>query len=315
MAKNDKKHATTTEAIEIVPVDSLDIQSLIYTIRGQQVMIDSDLANLYQVETRVLNQAVKRNIDRFPEQFRFQLTTEELDNLKSQIVISSPITDISNGYGGRRTMPYAFSEQGIAMLSAVLHSKVAVQISINIMTAFVEMRHFIASNALMFERISQVELRQLDYERKTDEKLDKIFEYISNHEESSQKVFFDGQIYDAFSLISSLILKATTDILLIDGYVDTGTLDLLSKKQPNVTVEIHTFRRGCRLTNAEITAFNGQYPTLNINYMTNFHDRFLILDHTVGYHIGASLKDAGKKCFAITLLEDKQTIQDIINRL
>lgn len=317
MATNDKASAitTATESAEIVPVDTLDIQGLIYTIRGQQIMIDTDLAALYQVETRVLNQAVKRNIERFPDRFRFQLTAEELKNLQSQIVIASSITDIGNGYGGRRTMPYAFTEQGIAMLSAVLRSKVAVQVSINIMTAFVEMRHFIASNSLMFEQISQVELHQLDYERKTNARLDKIFEYIDDHKESSQKVFFDGQIYDAFSLISSLIQKASTDIILIDGYVDTGTLDLLSKKQSNVTVELYTFQRGCRLTNAEITTFNGQYPTLNINYMTDFHDRFLILDHTTGYHIGASIKDAGKKCFAITLLEDQQTIQDIINRL
>ena len=168
---------------------------------------------------------------------------------------------------------------------------------------------------MMFERISKVELRQLEYEKETDKKLDKIFEYISDHAESTQKVFFDGQIYDAFSLISSLIQKATTDIILIDGYVDTETLDLLSKKQPGVAAEIHTFQKGCRLTTAEIKTFNGQYPSLSTNYISNFHDRFLILDHTTGYHIGASIKDAGKKCFAITLLEDQQTIQDILNRL
>ena len=312
---NDKNAGSisTVSETSIVPIETVDIQSLIYTIRGKQVMLDSDLATLYQVETRILNQAVKRNIDRFPEQFRFQLTAEEIENLKSQFVISSPT--VGNGYGGRRTLPYAFTEQGIAMLSAVLHSKVAVQVSVNIMTAFVEMRHFIASNAMMFERISKVELRQLEYEKKTDEKLDKIFEYISDHAESTQKVFFDGQIYDAFSLISSLIQKAAKDIVLVDGYVDTGTLDLLSKKQSGVAVEIHTFKKGCKLTNAEITTFNGQYPSLSVHYITNFHDRFLILDHTIGYHIGASIKDAGKKCFAITLLEDQQTIQDILNRL
>ena len=271
-------------------------------------MLDSDLAALYQVETKVFNQAVKRNIERFPEEFRFQLTNEEETSLRSQIVTS-------NGRGGRRYLPYAFAEQGIAMLSAVLKSDIAIQVSIRIMNAFVEMRHFIASNAMMFERVSKVELRQLEYEKKTDEKLDKIFEYISDHEESTQKVFFDGQIYDAFSLISSLIQKAAKDIVLVDGYVDTGTLDLLSKKQSGVAVEIHTFKKGCKLTNAEITTFNGQYPSLSVHYITNFHDRFLILDHTTGYHIGASIKDAGKKCFAITLLEDQQTIQDILNRL
>lgn len=235
--------------------------------------------------------------------------------VKSQIVTSSDSSFFAGQTGGRRKAPYAFTEQGIYMLATVLRGEIAEQQTIFIMRAFREMRRFIASNSLMFERISKVELRQLEYEKETDKKLDKIFEYISDHEESTQKVFFDGQIYDAFSLISSLIQKATTDIILIDGYVDTGTLDLLSKKQSGVTVEIHTFQRGCRLTNADITTFNGQYPSLSINYISNFHDRFLILDHTIGYHIGASIKDAGKKCFAITLLQDQQTIQDILNRL
>ena len=183
------------------------------------------------------------------------------------------------------------------------------------MRAFREMRHFIANNALMFERISNVELRQLEYEKKTDEKLDQIFEYISDHAESEQKVFFDGQIYDAFSLISGLIQKATTDIILIDGYVDTKTLDLLSKKLPSVTVEIYTGRNGNALTKSDIGTFNKQYPSLQVKYTNNFHDRFLILDHTTGYHIGASVKDAGKKCFAISLIEDAQSVQNIIARL
>ena len=293
--------------------DALNIQSLIYVFRGKQVMIDSDLASLYRVETGNLNRAVKRNINRFPEDFCFQLTAEEHENLKCQI--GRARSEPTSGYGGRRTRPYVFTEQGISMLASVLHSDVAVNVSIRIMRAFVEMRHFIASNALMFERISAMELRQLEYQKKTDEKFEQIFEYISDHEETAQKVFFDGQIYDAFSLISSLIQKASTDIILIDGYVDTGTLDLLSKKQTNVTVSIHTSQRGCRLTNAEITTFNGQYPTLSVSYTSAFHDRFLILDHQTGYHIGASIKDAGKKCFAISALEDPQIIQGIINRL
>ena len=174
---------------------------------------------------------------------------------------------------------------------------------------------FFASNAYMFDRISSVELRQIEYEKKTDTKLDQIFDYISDHEESTQKIFFDGQIYDAFSLISTLIQKASNDIILIDGYVDTGTLDLLSKKTDGVSVSLYTTNRGCRLTASEISTFNGQYPTLTVNYINTFHDRFLILDQKIGYHIGASLKDAGKKSFAITLLQDHQMIIDIINRL
>ena len=212
-------------------------------------------------------------------------------------------------------MPYAFTEQGIAMLSAVLRSEKAIQVSIRIMNAFVEMRHFIANNAMMFERINIVELKQLELQRQANEKFDQIFEYIAEHEESAQKIFFEGQIYDAFSLISGLIRKADEDIILIDGYVDTQTLDFLSKKQPNVAAEIYTSARGCRLTNTEIKSFNSQYPFLSIHNASAFHDRFLILDHEIGYHVGASLKDAGKKCFAITRLEDGEVIRDILKRL
>lgn len=278
-------------------------------------MLDFDLARIYGYEVKVLNQQVKRNSGRFPDDFMFQLTKEEVELVKSQIVASSDSSFFAGQAGGRRKAPYAFTEQGIYMLATVLRGEIAEKQTIYIMRAFREMRRFIASNALMFERVSKVELRQLEYEKETDKKLDKIFEYISDHEESTQKVFFDGQIYDAFSLISSLIQKAIASIILIDGYVETGTLDLLSKKQPGVTVEIHTSQKGCHLTNAEITTFNSQYPSLSINYVSKFHDRFLILDHETGYHIGASIKDAGKKCFAITLLQDQQTIQDILNRL
>lgn len=183
------------------------------------------------------------------------------------------------------------------------------------MRAFREMRHFIANNALLFEKVSEIELKQLEFQKSTNERFEKVFRYIDDHAESEQKVFFEGQIYDAFSLISGLIQKAKSDIILIDGYVDTRTLDLLSKKKTNVTVSIHTMQRGCRLTNAEITTFNNQYPTLSVSYTNAFHDRFLILDHKTGYHIGASIKDAGKKCFAISVLEDPQMIRDILNRL
>ena len=313
MATNDNSLVTNISGTALVPTEPIDIQNLIYMFRGQQVMLDSDLAMLYQVETKYLNRAVKRNIDRFPEDFCFQLSAEEFENLKCQIGTSS--SDESNGYGGRRTRPYVFTEQGISMLSGVLHSDVAVTVSIKIMRAFVEMRHFIASNALMFERISAMELRQLEFQKETNEKFDRVFEYISDHAESEQKVFFDGQIYDAFSLISGLIQKATTDIILIDGYVDTKTLDLLSKKQPNVAVEIFTGRNGNALTRSDISTFNKQYPSLQVKYTSNFHDRFLILNHTTGYHIGASIKDAGKKCFAISLIEDAQSVQNIMARL
>ena len=288
--------------------EAMPIRELIYVIRGQQVLLDRDLAALYGVDTKVFNQAVKRNIERFPVEFRFQLTQEEYESLRSQIVTSK------EGRGGRRYMPYAFTEQGVAMLSAVLRSDTAIQVSIRIINAFVEMRHFIANNAALFERISAVELKQLEYQKQTDEKFDKVFEYIDDHIESEQKIFFNGQIYDAFELLISLIRKASKKIVLIDGYVDIGTLNILAKKNEGVDVTIYTFSN-TRLSQVDIATFNAQYPDLKVKYMTAFHDRFLILDDAIGYHIGASIKDAGKKCFAITRIQDEQTIQDILNRL
>lgn len=297
-----------------IETTQFDIKSMIYVVRNQQVMLDSDLARLYQVETKVFNQAVKRNIARFPDNFRFQISKDEYDALRSQVVTSKEVDVNGNKKGGRRYLPYVFTEQGIAMLSAVLRSDVAIQVSINIMNAFVEMRRFISNNALLFERISNVELKQLEYQKQTDKKLEQIFEYISEHEESSQKVFFDGQIYDAFSLIVSLIGKAEKEITLIDGYVDVGTLNLLSKKNENVSVTIYTLKR-TRLTKKDAENFNAQYPTLEVKYTKAFHDRFLILDRETAYHVGASLKDAGKKCFGINLIQDAGIIKDILQRL
>lgn len=313
MATEDRKEVLSQNQIEtpVVEIVQPAIEKLIYVIRDKQVMIDSDLAMLYQVETGALNRAVKRNIKRFPDDFRFQLTVEEYENLKCQSGISSLN---KNGYGGRRTLPYVFTEQGISMLASVLHSDIAINVSIGIMRAFVEMRRFIANNALLFERISNVELKQLEYQKQTDEKLEQIFEYISEHEEASQKIFFDGQIYDAFSLIVSLIQKAEKEITLIDRYVDVGTLNLLAKKNEGVSVTVYTHQR-TRLSNIDVTNFNAQYPALEVKYTSVFHDRFLILDGKTAYHIGASLKDAGKKTFGITLINDESITKDILQRL
>lgn len=313
MATEDRKEVLSQNQIEtpVVEIVQPAIEKLIYVIRDKQVMIDSDLAMLYQVETGALNRAVKRNIKRFPDDFRFQLTVEEYENLKCQIGISSLN---ENGYGGRRTLPYVFTEQGISMLASVLHSDIAINVSIGIMRAFVEMRRFIANNALLFERISNVELKQLEYQKQTDEKLEQIFEYISEHEEASQKIFFDGQIYDAFSLIVSLIQKAEKEITLIDGYVDVGTLNLLAKKNEGVSVTVYTHQR-TRLSNIDVANFNAQYPALEVKYTSVFHDRFLILDGKTAYHIGASLKDAGKKTFGIALINDESITKDILQRL
>lgn len=312
---SDFEQVNEQTQVAAVEFTQFDIKNLIYVVRSQQVMLDSDLAMLYQVETKALNRAVKRNIKRFPEDFCFQLTKEENETLKCQIG-TSKILDEENkdGRGGRRTLPYAFTEQGISMLASVLHSDAAVNVSIGIMRAFVEMRRFIASNALLFDRISNVELKQLEYQKQTDEKLEQIFKYISEHEETSQKVFFDGQIYDAFSLLVNLIQKAEKEITLIDGYVDVGTLNLLSKKNENVSVTIYTQKR-TKLTRTDVENFNAQYPNLEVKYTKAFHDRFLIFDRKTAYHVGASLKDAGRKCFGINLIQDPGIIRDILQRL
>ena len=277
---------------ELVSIDANNIKRRIFTIRGKQVMLDSDLAELYRVQTKIFNQSVNRNIERFPEHFRFRLTKEEFASLRSQIVTSK-------GRGGRRYMPFVFTEQGIAMLSAVLKSDIAVKVSISIMDAFIEMRHFIATNAALFDRISKVELKQLE----ADKKFGQLFEYVNTHAETNQKLFFDGQIYDAFSLLIELIQKAEQEIILIDGYVDVSTLNLLAKKNSGVAVTIYTFKK-TKLTAQDVAVFNAQYPQLDVKYTNIFHDRFLILDRKTVYHIGASLKDAGRKCFGVTMMDD-----------
>ena len=301
---------------EIIPViiQTSDIGRLIYTIRGKQVMLDHDLAALYGYEVRALNQQVKRNIGRFPDDFMFQLTKEEVEIVKSQIVTSPDSNFYSGQEGGRRKPPYAFTEQGIYMLATVLKGEIADQQSIFIMRAFREMRHFIANNALLFEKVSHIELKQLEYEKNTDERFDKVFQYIEDHAEAEQKIFFDGQIYDAFSLITSIIHKAKKEIILIDGYVDVNTLNILAKKNTGVDVKIYTYA-SARLTNVDTETFNAQYPTLTVNKTQVFHDRFIILDGKTAYHVGASIKDAGKKCFGISLIDDPGVVADLLSRL
>lgn len=289
----------------IVVSDVIDIRNMIYTFRGKQVMVDSDLAALYKVETKVFNQAVKRNLNRFPESFRFQLNEDEFKNLRSQFATSS-----SNKHGGRRYLPYVFTEQGIAMLSAVLKSDIAVEVSVKIMNSFVEMRQFLLSNQELFARLDRVELKQLE----TDKKLEEVFNYIATNTEVKQKIFFNGQIYDAFSFLVEIIAKATKEIILIDNYVDINTLNILSKRNNGVNINIFTSGKG-NLTIKDINKFNTQYPTLVVKTNTDFHDRFLILDEMEVYHIGASIKDAGKKSFGITKIEDKDLIESLLKRV
>ena len=295
----------------ISPVE--DIKNRVYWIRGKQVMLDYDLAEIYGYEVKHLNEQVKRNNRRFPEDFMFQTTREEVELVKSQIATSRKGTLFEGQEGGRRKLPYAFTEQGIYMLATVLKGELAEQQSIFIMRAFKEMRHFIANNALMFEKINAIELKQLEYQKDADEKFGKIFEYMADHEESNQKIFFDGQIFDAFSLLTEIIGHAKTDIVLIDGYIDVATLNILAKKKTGVAVLTYTLP-SAKITAQDISNFNAQYPSLEVKKTTAFHDRFLIIDGVEGYHIGASLKDAGKKCFGITKIEGSDDIKDIMKK-
>ena len=211
---NENNIAPINEELNIVKYDIEVIQKRICIIRGKQVILDNDIAYLYDVETKRVNEAVKRNIKRFPEEFCFQLTEEEYNSLRSQF---ATLKNYGRGQH-RKYLPYAFTEQGVAMLSAVLHSEKAIRTSINIMNAFVEMRRFIANNQLMFEKISNIELKQLEYQKATDENFEIIFKYIENHKEENQKIFFEGQIYDAYSLIIDIIKKANSKITIIDNY-------------------------------------------------------------------------------------------------
>jgi hypothetical protein len=274
------------------PLETSTIRSKIYTIRGVQVMLDRDLAELYQVETRVLNQAVKRNIQRFPIEFMFQLNAEELHNLMSQNVISS------QSHGGMRKLPYVFTEQGVSMLSAVLKSDIAIQVSIEIIKNFVAMKTMIQNNSLMFERFERIEHRLTLH----DSNFDKLFEAIeSKGLKPSKGIFYDGQVFDAHTFISDLIRSAKSSIILVDNYIDDTTFTLFSKNQEiKVTIYTQTISKQLKL---DLEKYNTQYKTIELKKLQNSHDRFLIIDEKEIYHIGASLKDLGKKWFGFSKFE------------
>ena len=270
-----------------------EIRNLIYTIRGKQVMLDSDLATLYQVETKNLNKAVKRNINRFPVSFCFQLTEEEVENLRFQIGTSSL------SYGGRRYLPYVFTEQGVAMASAILRSDIAVKISIEIMEAFVEMRRMLISNSSLFYRLDNIELKQLE----ADQKFEEIFKALESDKLRSEKgIFYNGQVFDAYAFVSDIIRNAKASIILLDNYVDDTVLTLLGKRSDNVTATIYTKSISNQLR-LDVQRYNSQYPRIEVELFSDAHDRFLIIDQTELYHIGASLKDLGKKWFAFSRMD------------
>jgi len=301
---------------QITVFNTKDVQNLIYTVRGSQVMLDSNLADLYNVKTGRLNEQVKRNSSRFPKEFMFQLTKEENENLMSQIAVSnndslrSQNATLEKGRGEhRKYLPYAFTEQGVAMLSGVLNSNTAVKVSIQIMQAFVGMRKFISNNAGIFQRLDKVERKQL----KTDEKFEKIFDALQNKNLiPKQGIFFDGQVFDAYNFVANIIRSAKKSIVLIDNYIDDTVLKLLLKRNSNVNVIIYT-KNITKVLQQDLKKHNKQYPAIEIKQFINAHDRFIIIDEKTLYHFGASLKDLGKKWFAFSKM-DISTLE-ILNKL
>lgn len=285
-------------------ISNEEIKKLIYTIRGKQVMLDSDVARLFKYATKDLNRNVKNNIERFPEYYCFQLTNEEYKSLRCK-----NFTLNENGRGQhRKYLPYVFTEYGITMLAGLLKSEVAVNVSIKIVNTFIEMRKFISANGQLFERLTNVEYKLLEHDKKFDE----IFNQLQHEENIKQKIFFEGQIYDAYSIIIDIIRKANKKILIIDNYINDSILKMLTKKKNNVEVIILTSNKS-NIQNIDVQKFNKEYPVLKISKTNKFHDRFIIIDNKEMYHLGASIKDLGKKCFGINRIEDIEIINKIIN--
>ena len=296
ITEKTENNELTTNRDPLVVVDN--IETLIKVIRGQQVMLDKDLATLYGVEAKVLNQAVKRNVERFPDDFRFQLTKEEC--LRSQIVTLNEKQGQHLKY-----MPYAFTEQGVAMLSSVLRSQTAIDVNIQIMRAFVSMRHFMVNNASVFSRLETIEYHQLEmqqHQQETDKRIDEVFRRLDEgNAKPKQGVFYNGQIYDAYTFVSDLIKSAKKRIILIDNYVDETVLTLLDKRENCVSAVIYT-QQISRHFQLDIDRHNAQYAPIDVETFRLSHDRFLCIDDDV-YHIGASIKDLGKKWFGFSKME------------
>ena len=330
MAK--KNEIVKVEAAAIQPVEQ--IERLILSIRGKQVILDRDLARLYGVETKRLNQQVQRNLERFPEDFMFQLTKEEAelsrsqfatlndgsDNLKSQFATSSEEEILksqfaTSSWGGIRKLPYAFTENGIAMLSGVLRSPMAIATNIHIMRAFNAMRHFIGSHAQVFQRIEVLERTQLSlvaFKEETNRNFEEVFRRLDDNSEKPEKgIFYDGQIFDAYTFINERIREAKKRIVLIDNYVDDSVLTMLDKRTKGVDAVVYT-KNISRQLSLDFEKHNAQYSPIEVKQFDRAHDRFLCIDDTV-YLIGASLKDLGKKWFGFVKLE--QPTDELLSKM
>lgn len=281
-----------------------DIKDLIYTIRGMQVMLDSDVANLFKYTTKNINKSVKNNAERFPEYYCFQLTTKEYNSLMTRRYNIIKIGRSNN----RKYLPYVFTEYGITMLAALLKSEVAVNISIKIVNTFMQMRKNFSENNQVFERLTSLEYKLLEQEKK----INNILGELKFEENIKQKIFFKGQIYDAYSIIIDIIKSANKKILIIDNYIDDNVLKMLSKKKKDVEVTILTSIKS-NIEKLDIKKFNKEYPILKLEKTNKFHDRFIIVDNKEMYHLGASIKDLGKKCFGINKIEDVKIVEKIIN--
>ena len=302
----------TTQETTIHNAD--DLKNKIYMIRGVQVMLDSDLAEIYGYSVKAFNQQVKNNIDKFDEDFMFQLTQEEVDNLRSKFLTAN-ISTMS------RSLPYVFTEQGVYMLMTVLRGELATKQSKILIRMFKEMKQFLVENANVFAEINSIKQHLINsdlHQAETDRKVTELFDLMDKYKvQDKQGIFFQGQIFDAYSFFQKLIQKAQKEIILIDGYVDLSVLDRFSKKNPGVKVDIYTLQNPKMknpLTQIDIQTFNSQYPTLTVNYTNKMHDRFLIIDNKELYHIGASLKDLGKTCFGFDML-DTSLIQSIMSNV
>ena len=285
-------------------ISNEEIKNLIYTIRGKQVMLDSDVAKLFNYATKDLNRNVRNNIERFPEYYCFRLTEDEYKSLRCK-----NFTLNKNGRGEhRKYLPYVFTEYGITMLAGLLKSEIAVNISIKIVNTFIEMRNFLNSNGKVFERLTNVEYKLLEH----DKKFDKVFNQLQQEENIKQKIFFQGQIWDSYSVIIDIIKRTNKKITIIDNYIDDSILKMLIKKNKNVEVIIITSDKS-NIENIDVRKFNKEYPTLKVAKSNKFHDRFIIIDNKELYHCGASIKDLGKKCFAINKIEDISIIDKLVN--
>ena len=285
---------------EVIEKEEIKIENMIYNVRGMQVMIASDVAKLYNSEVRIINQVVKRNINRFPNNFCFQLTYQEFANLKSQIVISS--NDNNNSHGGNRFLPYVFTEHGIIMLSGLLKSDIAAEVNIKVINAFVALRKYVSENLIEQKYINNLVLEH-------EERMKIIENTFSNFKEKNNHIFFEGQIYDAYSIMLDILNTSKNNIIIIDNYIDKNILDILSKINKRITLITNKYN------NEDYNKYKEQYSNIDLVINNKIHDRFIIIDKKVLYHCGASFKDLGKKCFAISKIDDDKLLNTLLENL